>query len=99
MSKRINELINIIVGISIGVFIGYGLYSFWDFKSHPELYAMQSAPWYTRLILWGAVTIGIVAIAAIIKLIIRKRKLTVDWSRYAKSRRFFLCALKDFSTA
>ena len=69
MSKRINELINIIVGVSIGVFIGYGLYSFWDFKSHPELYAMQSAPWYTRLILWGAVTIGIVAIAAIIKLI------------------------------
>ena len=70
MSKRINELINIIIGVSIGVFIGYGLYSFWD----PELYAMQSAPWYTRLILWGAVTIGIVAIAAIIKLIIRKRK-------------------------
>lgn len=73
MLKRVNELINIVIGVSIGVFIGYGLYSFWDFKSHPELYAMQSAPWYTRLILWGAVTIGIVAIAAIIKLIIRKR--------------------------
>jgi len=73
MSKRINELINIIIGVSIGVFTGYGLYSFLDFKSHPELYAMQSAPWYIRLILWGSVTIGIVAIAAIIKLIIRKR--------------------------
>lgn len=73
MLKRINALINIVIGVSIGVFIGYGVYSFWDFKSHPELYAMQSAPWYTRLILWGAVTIGIVAIAAIIKLIIRKR--------------------------
>lgn len=43
MLKRINELINIVIGVSIGVFIGYGLYSFWDFKSHPELYAMQSA--------------------------------------------------------
>lgn len=31
MLKRINELINIVIGVSIGVFIGYGLYSFYYF--------------------------------------------------------------------
>lgn len=73
MLKRINEIMNIVIGAAIGVFIGCGLYNFLDFKSHLELYAMQSAPWYTQLVPWGGVTIGIIAIAVIIKLICRKK--------------------------
>lgn len=73
MLKRINNLMNIVIGAAIGVFIGCGLYNFSDFKHHPELYAMQSAPWYTQLVPWGGVTIRIIAIAAIIKLICRKK--------------------------
>ena len=73
MLKRINEIMNIVIGAAIGVFIGCGLYNFLDFKRHPELYAMQSAPWYTQLVPWGGVTIGIIAIAVIIKLIFRKK--------------------------
>ena len=57
MLKRINNLMNIVIGAAIGVFIGCGLYNFSDFKHHPELYAMQSAPWYTQLVPWGGVTI------------------------------------------
>lgn len=73
MLKRINEIMNIVIGAAIGVFIGCGLYNFLDFKRHPELYAMQSAPWYTQLVPWGGVTIGIIIIAAITKLICRKK--------------------------
>ena len=73
MLKRINDLMNIVIGAAIGVFIGCRLYNFIDFKRHPELYAMQSATWYTQLVPWGGLTIGIIAIAAIIKLIFRKK--------------------------
>lgn len=73
MLKRINEIMNIVIGAAIGVFIGCGLYKFLDFKRHPELYVMQSAPWYTQLVPWGGVTIGIIIIAAITKLICRKK--------------------------
>ena len=38
--------LNIIIGSFVGVFIGHGLYVLWDLKTRPELYAMQSAPWY-----------------------------------------------------
>lgn len=73
MLKKINQILNTIIGAFIGVFIGHGIYRLWDFKSHPDLYAMQSAPWYTSILLWGIVTVVIVVIAVIIKLIIRKK--------------------------
>ena len=71
--QRFGAFLSAEVMPNIGVFIGCGVYNFFDFKRHPELYAMQSAPWYTQLVPWGGVTIGIIAIAAIIKLIFRKK--------------------------
>ena len=47
--KKVNNVLNIIIGSFVGVFIGHGLYVLWNFKTRPELYAMQSAPWYTSL--------------------------------------------------
>lgn len=47
MWKKLDHLANIIMGSVVGVFLGYGGYSVWDYKAHPGLYAMQSAPWYT----------------------------------------------------
>lgn len=73
MLKKVNQILNIIIGSFIGVFIGHGIYKYWDFKSRPDLYAMQSAPWYTSILLWGAVTFVIVMVAVILKLIIRKK--------------------------
>ena len=73
MLKKLNLILNTIIGSFIGVFIGHGIYVLWDFKAHPDLYAMQSAPWYTSILLYGVMTIIVVAIAVIIKLIIRKK--------------------------
>ena len=47
--KKINIIINIFIAVFIGVFIGHGVYTVWDFKTHPELYVVQSAPWYTSV--------------------------------------------------
>ena len=73
MLKKINRILNIIIGSFIGVFIGHGIYVFWDYKTHPGLYAMQSAPWYTSILVYGLFTIVVLIAGIIIKLIIRLR--------------------------
>lgn len=73
MLKKINSILNIIIGSFIGVFIGHGIYVFGDYKTHPDLYAMQSAPWYTSILVYGLFTIVVLIVGIIIKLIIRLR--------------------------
>ena len=82
MLKKLNSFFNIVIGSFIGVFIGFGIYKFWHFKTYPNLYAMQSAPWYTELLLGGALVAVVVVVCIILKLIIcRKLKpyLPVYW--------------------
>ena len=73
MLRKINSILNIIIGSCIGVFIGHGIYVYWDYKTHPDLYAMQSAPWYTSILVYGLFTIVVLIAGIIIKLIIRRR--------------------------
>lgn len=73
MLKKINRILNIIIGTSIGVFIGHGIYIYWDYKAHPDLYAMQSAPWYTSILFYGLFTIIALIAVIVIKLVIRHR--------------------------
>lgn len=73
MLKKLNLILNIMIGSFIGVFIGHGIFVFRDFKSHPDLYAIQSAPWYTSILLYGIAMAAVLLIAIIIKLIIRKK--------------------------
>lgn len=42
--KRLDTILNTIMGAVVGVFIGHGIYVVRDFKTRPELYAIQSAP-------------------------------------------------------
>lgn len=71
MRKRIHHILNLMIGAFLGVFIGSGIYSFWDFRMHPELYRMQSAPWYTGILLRGAVTVAVIVVCLILKAILR----------------------------
>ena len=50
-----------------------GSYVFGDYKKHPDLYAMQLAPWYTSIFVYGIVMLIFVTVAVIVKLIIRKK--------------------------
>ena len=78
MLKKLNYFLNIIIGSFIGVFIGHGIYVFWDYKTHPDLYAMQSALWYTSIFVNGIVTFILLAVVVIAKLIIRKKVKPVE---------------------
>ena len=70
--KKLNHILSIVMGSVIGAFVGKSLFIAWNFKTHPELYAMQSAPWYTSLVVDGAFTLLVVLICMVIKGIIRK---------------------------
>ena len=72
--KRLNSILNTIMGVFIGVFIGHGGYVVWHFKTRPELYAMQSAPWYTSILVYGAFTIVVLLICFVIKAIIKHKQ-------------------------
>jgi ABC-type antimicrobial peptide transport system permease subunit len=72
--KRLNIILNTIMGAFIGVFIGRGIYVIWDFKAHPELYAVQSAPWYTSILVYGAFTIVVLLVCIVIKAIIKSKQ-------------------------
>lgn len=73
MLKKLDQILNIIIGSSVGVFIGHGIYVFWDYKTHPGLYAMQSAPWYTSIVVYGIATLIVLVAAIIVKLVLRKK--------------------------
>ena len=69
--KRLNTVLNTIMGSFFGVFVGHSICVIWNFKRHPELYAMQSAPWYTSILVYGVMTVAILVICAVIKLILK----------------------------
>lgn len=69
--KKLNHILNVIIGAFTGVFIGHGIYVVWNVRTHPELYAMQSAPWYTSLLVYGAFTIAVLLICIVLKIIFK----------------------------
>ena len=73
MLRKLNCFLNIVIGSFIGIFIGYGIYKFWHFKTYPNLYAMQSAPWYTELLLDGAMVAVVVVVCIVLKLVIWRK--------------------------
>ena len=78
MKKKINQILNIIMGSFIGMFIGSGLYKYWHFRKYPYLYAMQSAPWYTSILINGLLTLVLLAVCMIVKVILIEK---IGWSQ------------------
>ena len=56
-----------------GMFDGIALETYLDVQNHPGLYEMQSASWYTKLLLHGAVCLIVMAAAWVLRRMIRKR--------------------------
>ena len=73
MLERLNKILNSVIGSFIGVFIGHSIYRYFDYINHPELYEIQSAPWYTSILIYGLADALIVFIAIITKFLIKKK--------------------------
>ena len=52
--KKWERFFDILSGTGVGLFLGKLLYLLWHTRAYPELYAMQSAPWYAALLVPGA---------------------------------------------
>ncbi len=72
MKEKINWILNILMGSMFGVWLGHGFYVLWDYKTHPDLYAMQSAPWYTSILTYSLFTVVGVGIVLLVKVLLRK---------------------------
>ena len=71
--KRWYRTLKILLGCSIGVLLGSGIYRYFDFKARPDLYAMQSAPWYVDLEIQGIVTAVLAAVLLAAMWLVRKK--------------------------
>ena len=69
--KTVKKIINTVMGAFVGVFIGHSAYVIWNCKKQPELYVMQSAPWYTSILVYGGFTLVVLVIGIWIKFILK----------------------------
>lgn len=67
--KQLDSFLHTLFWFAPGMFAGIAL----DVQNHPGLYEMQSAPWYTKLLLRGAVCLTVMAAAWVLRRMIRKR--------------------------
>ncbi len=59
MKEKVQKAVKAVLGLALGVFVGRSLWLRQDVISHPELYAANSAPWYTPLLLEGGILLGL----------------------------------------
>lgn len=71
--QTLNTVLNCIIGSFIGVFLARSVYVYWDYATHPDLYAISSAPWYTSIQIFGIIVAIIVGVAMVLKILIRKK--------------------------
>ena len=52
MLRKLNYFFNIVIGSFIGVFIGFGIYKFWHFKTYPnfDTYNSLTPNWYYKVL-------------------------------------------------
>lgn len=60
--KRAKQLLNIAISATIGVYLGTWLFLWWDHRARPGLYALNSAPWYARMLPATVITVGLIGL-------------------------------------
>lgn len=55
----------------IGVFLGRALYETFWYRNHPELYELNSAPWYTNILVCGVFALVFAAALGAAMLIVK----------------------------
>lgn len=73
MRNQLIRTLHILTGSVVGAFLGHAIYTFWDYQTHPALYDMQSAPWYTGILVSGAFTIAALLVIGILKYVVRTK--------------------------
>lgn len=73
MLNKINGILSILIYVVVIGFLASSIYRIYHYTNNPDLYIVQSAPWYTSIQITGIFALIVVAIAIAIKLVIKKR--------------------------
>lgn len=73
MLEKINNILNIIIGGTVGAFAGYSAYVAANYYLHPERYVYYSAPWYTGIMVYGLLVLMVLIFAVSGKIIIKRK--------------------------
>ena len=71
--EKVYRILKTALWCIVGVFIGRSLYTCYEYKTYPELYAMQSAPWYYGILMNGVLIVVVVAGILIVMALLKKR--------------------------
>ncbi len=72
--KKLNTVLNILMGSFFGVFVGNLISSYKNYRQYHEIYdAVNSVPWYYQAIPSLLLFLAVVIICVVIKLIIRRK--------------------------
>lgn len=71
--KKLYDFLRILQWTFVGVFLGRTGYTFWHYKTHPEFYAMQSAPWYLSVEIQAVFTVAVVLVLLLLRWAIQKK--------------------------
>ena len=74
MKRFLQIAMRVVIIASIVILIGSGIYQYMDYKRHPEIYMLNSAPWYTGLLIQGAFTLLIIIVCIIVLAIMGRKK-------------------------
>ena len=64
----------IIMWCFIAFFCGFTVWQYVDYRCHPVDYAVQSAPWYTNVLIVGVISLIVVFVCVLIMIFNRKRE-------------------------
>ena len=70
--KKLDQFLHTLFWVAPGMFAGFALYEYADYKARPGLYAMQSAPWYVDLEIQGIITAVLAAVLLAAMWLVRK---------------------------
>lgn len=73
MLQKLNTFLNSVIIAFAGVWVGRSLYTYFDYRARPGLYAITSQPWYASILRFGGLALAVVAAAVLLKLIIRRK--------------------------
>lgn len=71
--KIISRVLKIVLWGVMGTFAGTSIYRCWDFYVHPDLYAVNSAPWYLSIQINAVLTVILVTILLVIMRLVKKK--------------------------
>ena len=91
--KQLDSFLHMLFWFAPGMFAGIALETYLDVQNHPGLYEMQSAPWYTKLLLHGAVCLIVMAAALGTAENDPKKALTIEKNAEADDPFIGLCAI------